>query len=141
MRGILYPERVGRRLGDAVRTALERADLAALNPWPRGQRPTAFRSASFIRPCQPGPPPKIVDTKKQPTSQEDAMRETTNFGPNAIATYAGIPALSVPCGFTSAGMPIGILVQKLSPTGCKPQSQRNQPAPATRHSLAPGVDR
>ena len=64
----------------------------------------------LISPCQPGPPPKIVDTKKQPTSQEDALRETANFGPNAIATYAGIPALSLPCGFSNEGLPIGLQV-------------------------------
>lgn len=64
----------------------------------------------LISPCQPGPPPKIADTKKQPVSQADALRETANFGPNAIATYAGIPALSLPCGFSNEGLPIGLQV-------------------------------
>lgn len=38
------------------------------------------------------------------------MGEATRFSPGAIATYAGIPALSVPCGFSKDGLPIGLQV-------------------------------
>ncbi len=64
----------------------------------------------LISACQPAPPPTIADTKRQPTSKEDAAREATRFSPGAIATYAGIPALSVPCGFSKDGLPIGLQV-------------------------------
>ena len=64
----------------------------------------------LIAPSQPSPPPRIEDTKYQPTSKEDGLRGASRFGPTAIANISGIPGLSVPCGFSSNLLPIGLQV-------------------------------
>ena len=64
----------------------------------------------LISPSQPTPPPRIADTKHQPTSKEDGLRGASRFGPTAIANISGIPAISVPCGFSSDLLPIGLQV-------------------------------
>jgi len=59
----------------------------------------------LLMPTAPGPPPPIEDV----AHLEDATRHATRF------TYggglAGTPGLSLPCGFTSSGLPIGVLFE------------------------------
>jgi aspartyl-tRNA(Asn)/glutamyl-tRNA(Gln) amidotransferase subunit A len=60
----------------------------------------------LLTPTVPIPPPKIADLQKNPDKLRPAelmmLRNTRPFN------VWGIPAISLPCGFTSDGMPIGL---------------------------------
>lgn len=60
----------------------------------------------LLTPTVPIPPPLITDLRRNPDqlrpSELMMLRNTRPFN------VWGIPAISVPCGFTSAGMPIGL---------------------------------
>jgi Asp-tRNA(Asn)/Glu-tRNA(Gln) amidotransferase A subunit family amidase len=60
----------------------------------------------LMTPTVPIPPPKIEDLQKHPENLRPAellmLRNTRPFN------VWGIPAISVPCGFTSSGLPIGL---------------------------------
>ena len=62
----------------------------------------------FITPTTPVPPPTIAELKENP----DQLRPTEilllrNTRP---VNVWGLPAISVPCGFTSSGLPIGLQI-------------------------------
>jgi aspartyl-tRNA(Asn)/glutamyl-tRNA(Gln) amidotransferase subunit A len=62
----------------------------------------------FITPTTPVPPPTIAELKEDP----DRLRPTEilllrNTRP---VNVWGLPAISVPCGFTSGGLPIGLQI-------------------------------
>ena len=59
-----------------------------------------------LTPTVPIPPPKIADLKKRP----DDLRphEVTMLRNTRPFNVWGIPAISVPCGFTKGGIPIGL---------------------------------
>ena len=61
-------------------------------------------------PSQPTPPPSIEATKKPMTSREQAMNDLKAFSFSNAAPIAGIPAISVPCGFTGDGLPVGLQI-------------------------------
>jgi aspartyl-tRNA(Asn)/glutamyl-tRNA(Gln) amidotransferase subunit A len=60
----------------------------------------------LLTPSVPIPPPRIADLQKNPENLRPAelmmLRDTRPFN------VWGIPAISVPCGFTRDGMPIGL---------------------------------
>jgi len=60
----------------------------------------------LLTPTVPIPPPLIAELKQNPDQLRPAelvmLRNTRPFN------VWGIPAISVPCGFTSDGMPIGL---------------------------------
>jgi Asp-tRNA(Asn)/Glu-tRNA(Gln) amidotransferase A subunit family amidase len=60
----------------------------------------------LLTPTVPIPPPMIADLQKNPDSLRPTelvmLRNTRPFN------VWGIPAISVPCGFTSGGLPIGL---------------------------------
>jgi aspartyl-tRNA(Asn)/glutamyl-tRNA(Gln) amidotransferase subunit A len=60
----------------------------------------------LLTPTVPIPPPRIADLQKSPENLRPAelmmLRNTRPFN------VWGIPAISVPCGFTKDGMPIGL---------------------------------
>jgi aspartyl-tRNA(Asn)/glutamyl-tRNA(Gln) amidotransferase subunit A len=62
----------------------------------------------FITPTTPIPAPKIADLKKDPAALRPAelilLRNTRPFN------VWGLPAISVPCGATKAGLPIGLQI-------------------------------
>ena len=62
----------------------------------------------LITPTCPVPPPKIADLKSYPERLRPAelviLRNTRPFN------VWGLPAISVPCGFTKRGMPIGLQI-------------------------------
>ncbi len=63
----------------------------------------------LVCPTAPGPAPLISRDSAPILSKEDAA--TRFFGRRSYTTpfsLAGTPALSVPCGFTTAGLPIGL---------------------------------
>jgi len=62
----------------------------------------------LITPTMPTPAPAIADLKKDPEALRPAelklLRNTRPFN------VWGLPAISVPCGFTKAGLPIGLQI-------------------------------
>ena len=64
----------------------------------------------LVTPSQPTPPPSIADTKKPLLSREQAMNDLKAFSFSNAAAIAGIPAISVPCGFTGDGLPVGLQI-------------------------------
>jgi aspartyl-tRNA(Asn)/glutamyl-tRNA(Gln) amidotransferase subunit A len=54
----------------------------------------------LITPTMPGPPVLIADTPR-------SNAPTRNTSPFDVY---GLPAISVPCGFTSAGLPVGLQI-------------------------------
>jgi aspartyl-tRNA(Asn)/glutamyl-tRNA(Gln) amidotransferase subunit A len=62
----------------------------------------------LITPTMPMPAPKIADLKKDPAALRPAelilLRNTRPFN------VWGLPAISVPCGITKAGLPIGLQI-------------------------------
>ena len=64
----------------------------------------------LISPAYPAPPPRIEDTKSPPRSKEQAVEQMHKFSYTAPANYAGLPAISVPAGFSERGLPIGLQI-------------------------------
>ena len=64
----------------------------------------------ILSPYQPAPPPPIEDTKKPLTSKAQALDEIRNFSFSTAAPIAGIPAISIPCGFSQDRLPIGLQI-------------------------------
>ena len=64
----------------------------------------------LLSPYQAAPPPRIADTKRPLTSKAQALDEIRNFSFSTAAPIAGIPAISIPCGFSQDGLPIGLQI-------------------------------
>ena len=69
----------------------------------------------ILSPCQPTPPPTIEATKRPLVSRDDARRELRHYSFSAPAAIAGVPAISIPCGFSPGGLgehglPIGLQI-------------------------------
>jgi Asp-tRNA(Asn)/Glu-tRNA(Gln) amidotransferase A subunit family amidase len=63
----------------------------------------------LLGPTPPHPAPAIASHTAPVTSKEDAAKRF--FGRRSYTTpasLAGVPAISVPCGFTAGGLPIGL---------------------------------
>jgi len=62
----------------------------------------------LVTPTMPIPAPAIADLKKDPEALRPAelalLRNTRPFN------VWGLPAISVPCGFTKSGLPIGLQI-------------------------------
>jgi aspartyl-tRNA(Asn)/glutamyl-tRNA(Gln) amidotransferase subunit A len=66
---------------------------------------------ALVSPTMANPPPTIEEATRR-FSSEDEVRERV-FGARANTTpynLAGFPAMSIPCGFTKSGLPIGLQV-------------------------------
>ena len=64
----------------------------------------------LLSPYQAAPPPRIQDTKQALSSKQQALDEIWNFSFSNAAPFAGVPAISVPCGFTRDGLPLGLQI-------------------------------
>jgi len=64
----------------------------------------------LLTPAQPTPPPRIQDTKRPLESKQQALDELWAFSFSTPAAFAGVPAISLPCGFTQDGLPIGLQI-------------------------------
>ncbi len=62
----------------------------------------------LVTPTTPIPAPNIADLKRQPDSLRE--RELTLLRNTRPFNVWGLPAISVPCGFTQAGLPIGLQI-------------------------------
>ncbi|HVQ78220.1 MAG TPA: amidase [Candidatus Binatia bacterium] len=70
----------------------------------------AFRDL-LLSPSQPTPAPPIAETREPVSSAADAA--TRFFGRRSYTapySLAGLPAISVPCGFSIEGLPIGLQI-------------------------------
>jgi aspartyl-tRNA(Asn)/glutamyl-tRNA(Gln) amidotransferase subunit A len=56
----------------------------------------------LVTPVSMAMPSRIEDVLKSPASEPNLIRNTLPFD------VFGIPAISVPCGFTRAGLPVGL---------------------------------
>lgn len=64
----------------------------------------------LVSPSQPTPPPRIEDPKTPLTSHAQAMSDFRAFSFSNAAPIDGIPSISVPCGSTGDGLPVGLLI-------------------------------
>ena len=64
----------------------------------------------LLSPYQAAPSPRIEDTKKPLTSKAQALDEIRDFSFSTAAPIAGIPAISIPCGFSQDRLPIGLQI-------------------------------
>jgi aspartyl-tRNA(Asn)/glutamyl-tRNA(Gln) amidotransferase subunit A len=57
---------------------------------------------ALVTPVSMAMPSRIEDVLQAPAAEPDLIRNTLPFD------VFGIPAISVPCGFTRAGLPVGL---------------------------------
>jgi aspartyl-tRNA(Asn)/glutamyl-tRNA(Gln) amidotransferase subunit A len=63
----------------------------------------------LLAPTHPGPAPRIVNGQAPVASKQDAAtRFFTRRSYTTPFNLAATPAISLPCGFTAAGLPIGL---------------------------------
>jgi len=107
--GLYQPETLRRiRSGEKIsdpQVEIARRDLAKA----RSEIQSVFSNLDFIAtPAVPIPAPTIADLKQNPDLLRPRelvlLRNTRPFN------VWGIPAISVPCGFTNAGLPIGLQI-------------------------------
>jgi aspartyl-tRNA(Asn)/glutamyl-tRNA(Gln) amidotransferase subunit A len=68
----------------------------------------AFKQVDVIvAPASPVPAPRIGQDEIEAGGKKDTVRSFL-VGMCRPANYTGLPAMSVPCGFTSAGLPVGL---------------------------------
>jgi aspartyl-tRNA(Asn)/glutamyl-tRNA(Gln) amidotransferase subunit A len=106
---LYQPETLRRiRSGENV-TGEQRAERRRELEAARDSIVTAFADCDvFITPTMPIPPPLIAELKKNPETLRPAeIRLLRNTRPINVW---GLPAISVPCGFTAAGLPIGMQI-------------------------------
>jgi aspartyl-tRNA(Asn)/glutamyl-tRNA(Gln) amidotransferase subunit A len=106
---LYQPETLRRiRSGENV-TGEQRAERRRELEAARDSIVTAFADCDvFITPTMPIPPPLIAELKKNPETLRPAeIRLLRNTRPINVW---GLPAISIPCGFTAAGLPIGMQI-------------------------------
>ena len=93
----------GARVTESDRSEAERTRARIARGWNE-----AFEKVDVIvTPTLPGPVAKIED-ETVPLAQGDERVEHASVAWNAPQNLAGVPCLSVPCGATSDGRPVGI---------------------------------
>jgi len=99
--------------GSDVRRGLELGQFIAAADYVNARRVQAISRATFrsalagadvlVTPCLPQPPPRVGE----------AMSREPEVAWNRLLTpvnLAGFPAISLPCGFDGAGMPVGLQI-------------------------------
>jgi aspartyl-tRNA(Asn)/glutamyl-tRNA(Gln) amidotransferase subunit A len=117
----VHQEHLKRRedIGADVRTLLDQGRLIRGSDYVDAQRLRRIYCREFSKlwsavdciftPATPTPAPKIGQTKMQVGAIEEDVRLATTRLMRGI-NVLGIPALSIPCGFTKAGLPIGLQI-------------------------------
>jgi|HubBroStandDraft_6_1064221.scaffolds.fasta_scaffold16206_2 aspartyl-tRNA(Asn)/glutamyl-tRNA(Gln) amidotransferase subunit A len=106
---LYQPETLRRiRTGEKYSAAEYIRSRRALDEQRRRARDFFTKVDLLITPTMPTPAPAIADLKKDPEALRPAelklLRNTRPFN------VWGLPAISVPCGFTKAGLPIGVQI-------------------------------
>jgi aspartyl-tRNA(Asn)/glutamyl-tRNA(Gln) amidotransferase subunit A len=81
------------------------AALRFREAWTMGLRDVFRQVDALLYPTSPYPAPPIVEQ----AHLEEATRHTTRF--TYGGSLAGLPSLTLPCGFTRSGLPIGTLLE------------------------------
>ena len=79
--------------------------LRAREAWRRSLADLFERVDILVSPTTPSDPPPVVDERTLLEASADATRNTYAGGLGAI------PGLSVPCGFSAAGLPVGLQLE------------------------------
>ena len=104
----------------STRTRLESASLTPASAYIKAQRARALirremlealdRFDVIIAPTGPGPAPSIAASTGRPGGYYQGQADLGRRRYTSPAALAGLPALSVPCGFSSSGLPIGLQI-------------------------------
>ena len=117
----VHHEHLRRRedIGADVLTLLDQGRLIRASDYVDAQRLRRIYCREFSKlwsevdciftPATPTPAPKVGQTKMQVGATEEDVRLATTRLMRGI-NVLGIPALSIPCGFTKAGLPIGLQI-------------------------------
>ena len=63
----------------------------------------------LLSPCLPSPPPRLGQGTPAPPNTDQAFQSLFKGYPfTSVYSLAGVPALSVPCGFAQGNLPIGL---------------------------------
>jgi aspartyl-tRNA(Asn)/glutamyl-tRNA(Gln) amidotransferase subunit A len=68
------------------------------------------RYSVLLSAALPAPPPTIEETKRPLRTREEASAQLKRFSFAAPSTVSATPAISIPGGFTRAGLPFGIQI-------------------------------
>jgi aspartyl-tRNA(Asn)/glutamyl-tRNA(Gln) amidotransferase subunit A len=104
-----YGEDVRKRLemGSAVR-AVDYLKAQQMRELVRGDFRAAFeRVDAIVAPATPIPAPRIGEESVKIKGESQSVRGLL-VGVSRPANFTGFPAISVPCGFTRSGLPIGM---------------------------------
>jgi len=104
-----YGKRLRTRLEEGAKMrAVDYLQAQELREVVRADFETAFRSVDVIlAPTVPVPAPLLGRGTVNVNSHREPVRSAL-IGMNPAANFTGLPAISVPCGFTSEGLPIGM---------------------------------
>jgi aspartyl-tRNA(Asn)/glutamyl-tRNA(Gln) amidotransferase subunit A len=104
-----YGEDVRRRLerGGEVRALDYRGALEVLRRSRAEFEAVMARVEAIVTPTTPIPAPPIGSDQIRVGDTEESVRSALLRG-NRPANFTGLPAISVPCGFTRAGLPAGL---------------------------------
>ena len=104
----------------STRTRLESATLAPAGAYVKAQRARSLIRRELMQaldefdvilmPTSPGPAPSIAAATGRPGGYYQGQLDLGRRRYTSPAALAGLPALSVPCGFSSQGMPIGLQI-------------------------------
>ena len=104
----------------STRTRLESAALAPATAYIRAERARALIRREMLEalethdvlvmPTGPVPPPSIEASTGSPGGYYQGRLDLGRRRYTSPAALAGLPALSVPCGFSKAGLPIGVQI-------------------------------
>lgn len=106
-----YGEDVRKRLGmgDEVRAVDYLAALEARDRVAEDFRSVFERVDALLAPTTPIAAPKLGEGMLTIDDEEESVRSAL-VRLNRSANFVGLPAISVPCGFTRAGLPIGMQI-------------------------------
>ena len=104
----------------STRTRLESAALTPATAYIRAERARALIRREMLEalemhdvlvmPTGPVPPPRIEASTGSPGGHYQGRLDLGRRRYTSPAALAGLPALSVPCGFSKAGLPIGVQI-------------------------------